>query len=153
MRTMVFVIALLFLLLVGCSSTALFTKVSVRERPDSILVHTPPLQISAPSDSLSLVRSPLDSSAVRSLTAVLDTMVGGTRVRAEYRLRPHPYPLPEGEGIDSWSMKISAKDTMVHWMEHDSIIEKPYEVEVVPFWAKAVLVLAIIALLIALLKK
>jgi hypothetical protein len=147
-----FLLFTLFVLLswifAGCSSTALMTRTTVRERPDSILVHTPPLQISASSDSLCLMRSPLDSTAVRSLVAAIDTTIGGTHVMARYALSAK-----RGQVRDNWHLRIAPKDTMVHYTAKDSLTEIPYEVEVIPFWVKAVLVFAIIALLIALLKK
>jgi hypothetical protein len=132
----------------GCSSTALMTRTTVRERPDSLHLQMPPVQISAPSDFLNLERSPLDSTAVRSLIAAIDTTVGGTRVKARYALSAKRDSIR-----DKWDLSITLKDTTVHWMVRDSIIEKPIEVQVVPFWIEVVLIASLIALVIALLKK
>ena len=142
----------------GCSSTALMTRATVRERPDSLHLRMPPVQISASSDSLALERSPLDSLAVRGLTAVIDTVVGGTKVHANYEFRPHPTSPESSPKIreatrDRWSLQIVPKDTLVRWIVRDSIIEKPIEVQVVPFWIEVVLIASLIALVIALLKK
>ncbi len=160
-----FLLFILFVLLswifTGCSSTALMTRTTVRERPDSLHVHMPPVQLSAPSDSLSLERSPLDSTAIRGLTAKIDTVVGGVTVHAEYKFHPHSDSLPLGERTlsrgssvrDKWNLSITPKDTLIRWMVRDSIIEKPIEISVVPVWIEVALIASLIALVIALLKK
>ena len=133
----------------GCSPTALMTRSTVRERPDSLHLQMPPVQISAPSDSLSLERSPLDSLAVRNLRAVLDTTVNGIKVHARYKFDSKA----QSARRDEWNLRIAPRDTTVRWMVRDSIIERPIEVQVVPLWIEVVLIASLIALVIALLKK
>jgi hypothetical protein len=144
----------------GCSSTAVM-RTTVRERPDSMLVKLPPVQISAPSDSICLERSPLDSSAVRGLTAFLDTTVGGTHIRATYAMHGVSSSSFDSSRAtrnslrmtDSWSLKIAPPDTTVHWMVRDSIIDRPVEVTVIPWWIGVVLLAALAAIILSLVRK
>lgn len=126
------------LLLWGCGTTSV-TKVEVRERRDSIVIHYDTIHVVTMSDSIrtDTVRV-AGELRFRSVKAYLDTTVSGTTMKLRYQFPP-----------DTWSVQITKKDTAIRWVVHDSIVQRPYEVQVVPFWVYLALGGMGLALLIA----
>lgn len=126
---------LLWVLLGGCSTTAV-TRVEVRERVDTLLVKGDMIRVEGPSDTLLVER--IDT-LFRSVRAAIDTTVSDVRLYLQYAFPP-----------DRWAADVISKDTVIRWTVRDSIIERPYKVEYIPFWvytALAGMLIAIIALL------
>ncbi len=156
-KALILVLIFLFAaILSGCSGSSAVTRYTVRERPDSLIIRGDSIAFSAHSDTLNvdsvkavIVGEP-DTSAVsqsvapptprtvstlyRSVKARKDTTIGRFRIRLGYQ-----WP------GDLFTFQIMEGDTSVHWVVRDSLVERPYEVEVVPFWAKLVLGIALIA--------
>jgi hypothetical protein len=130
-----------FCLLMGCSSSAV-TKVIVRERYDSLIVKYDTVRIAGKSDTVLVEKSVMDSLAVRSIAASIDTTVSGVRVITHYT-----FP------ADRWYFQLSRRDTVVRWMVRDSLIEAPYEVEKTPWWVGYVLLVLCVLLVIAFIRR
>lgn len=121
----------------GCCGSTAVTKVTIRERYDSLIVRHDTIRVrDARSDSLEILVSPSDSNAFTSVRASLDTTVSGVGLDVRYSYPP-----------DAWSIDVAQRDTVIRWRVRDSLIERPYEVEVVPFWVKLALGLATLAML------
>lgn len=134
------------LLFLGCGTTSV-TKVEVRERIDTLLVKGDTIRITAPSDTLFIERdSSLAPGAFTSVRAALDTTVEGVRVYLQYAYPP-----------DRWGINIIQRDTVIRWTVRDSIIQRPYEVQVIPLWIRigGVLMMAamVVGLVVFLIKK
>lgn len=152
------------LLLAGCGSSTVTTKITITERPDSLVIKGDSIAFTAKSDSL-LVDSvevgqaslpdrsgrpetivpPSPKAPVylyRSVHAKKDTTIGRWKLRFGYTYPP-----------DRWSVEILEADTMARWKVRDSLIEKPYEVEVVPLWIKLVIGVLGAALILSLVKR
>lgn len=128
-------IILVALVAESCGTTAV-TKITVRERYDSLIVRHDTIRVrDARSDSLDITPAgPGDAHAFKGIRASIDTTVRGVGISASYEYPP-----------DRWGFDVGRPDTIVKWRVRDSLIERPYEVEVVPFWVKLVLALAVIA--------
>lgn len=129
-------------LFIGCSSPPLIERITVRERVDSLIVRYDTVYVSAPSDTVYVERSSIDTYAFKTVSARLDTTISGITLFARYSYPP-----------DKWWLNITRKDEVIKWVVRDSIIDKPYEVEVVPFWVKLTLVLAAIVVIAVLVKR
>lgn len=127
----------------GCGTTAV-TRSTVTERPDSIVIKHDTVFIRlAKSDTVYAERSSTDPAAARLIHAKLDTTTqGGTHLVADYIW-------PE----DTWNIKIKEPDEKIRWMVRDSLIEKPYPVESVPFWVYLALGGMLVALVAVIVKK
>jgi hypothetical protein len=130
-------------LLSGCGTTAV-TRATVTERPDSIVVkHDTVFIRAAHSDTVFIKRSFKDSTAARVIHAKLDTTTAsGVSLNAEYSW-------PE----DEWNVNIKEPDEKIRWMVRDSLIEKSYPVEKVPFWIYLALGGMLVALVAVIIKK
>lgn len=160
--------------LAGCGSSTVTTKVTITERPDSLLIKGDSIAFTAKSDSLLVdsvrtanveppdttsfgtppfpplrggtegevvVRSP-PRPAFYSVHAKKDTTIGRWKLRFAYAYPP-----------DRWSVEILEADTMARWKVRDSLIEKPYEVEKIPWWITALVIMLGAALIISLVKR
>jgi hypothetical protein len=128
----------------GCGTTSV-TKVEVRERIDTLLVKGDTVRVvDVQSDTIFVEeianhngQAPI---GFRSVRVALDTTVQGVRMYLQYTYPP-----------DRWSANIIQRDTVIKWTGRDSIVERPYEVEHVPFWvyiALGCMALALLALLL-----
>ncbi len=137
-----------FLLFVaGCGTTAV-TKVEIRERADSLIVRHDTVLVETRSDSVRIdtvwVSLPGEEPKMyfRKVKASLDTTVSGVTMRLRYELPP-----------DFWSVQIARRDTTIRWVVRDSIIQKPYKVEVTPFWVYLALAGMLVALVAVVVRK
>jgi hypothetical protein len=130
-------------MLSGCGTTAV-TRATVTERPDSIvIVHDTVFIRAAHSDSSVVQHSSKDTTAALSIRAKLDTTTAsGFNISAEYFW-------PE----DNWNLRLKEPDIKVKWMVRDSLVEKPYPVESVPFWVYLALGCMAVALIAVVIKK
>ena len=156
--------ALVFALLIsGCSSSTVTTRVTITERPDSLVIKGDSIAFQAKSDSIRIdsvehpdvgraslpdhIGSPSIAPlsprpAFHSIHAKKDTTVGRWTLSFAYDYPP-----------DRWGVKIIEADTTARWKVRDSIVERPYEVEVIPWWAKAVIGMLGVALILSLVKR
>lgn len=164
------------LILAGCGSSTVTTKVTITERPDSLVIKGDSIAFTAHSDSLHVdsvqaayveppdttssplpVITPSPSSkgrvgvgsqhspprtAFNSVSATKDTTIGRWKLRFAYAYPP-----------DRWSVEIIEADTTAHWVVRDSLIQKPYEVEKIPWWMTMLVVMLGAALIISLIKR
>ena len=157
------------LFLAGCGSSTIATRITVTERPDSLVIKGDSIAFQAKSDSLRVdsvhaIPSPganssaffkgeagrrLDSSRrgsvqylYRSVHAKKDTTVGRWKLSFAYDYPP-----------DRWTIKILEADTTARWKVRDSLIDRPYEVEKIPWWMSVLVCALGVALIIALLKR
>lgn len=143
----------------GCGTTSV-TKVEVRERQDSLLVKGKELEGELKSDTTSVtfedpcadLREVLRKTGVMpvwidsvnrrpplTLSAQVDTTINGIRLRMQYH-----YPK------DVFSFSILNPDSLIRWKVKDSIIHRPYEVQVIPLWIRIGGVLMMAALVVGL---
>ncbi len=138
---------LLLLFIAGCGTTAV-TKVEVRERTDSLIVRHDTVRVETRSDSVRVdtvwISLPGEEPKpyFRRVKASLDTTLAGVSMKLKYELPP-----------DVWTVRILQRDTTIRWKVRDSIIERPYKVEVVPFWVYLALAGMLIALIVVVVKK
>jgi hypothetical protein len=155
---------MLVLILAGCGTSTVVTKVRITERPDSLVIKGDSIGFQTVSDSVGVdsietTSDKVDSTAAKDLTPIpsparrgeyafrsihakKDTTVGRWKLRFGYDYPP-----------DRWKIEIIEADTMARWIVRDSLIEKPYEVEVVPFWVKLVIGVLGAALILSLAKR
>lgn len=126
----------LILLLCGCGSSTLVTKVEVRERVDTLLIKGDTIRIADKSDSVRIEMATPTAPGFQRVIAYLDTMLNGVSIAANYSYPP-----------DRWAIEIIERDTLIRWMVRDSIIREPYTVTEVPIWVYFVLALAAIIVL------
>lgn len=124
--------ALLWVLLGGCSTTAV-TRVEVRERVDTLVVKGDTIRMEGPSDTLIVQRV---DTLFRSLRAAKDTTLQGVRIYLQYAYPP-----------DRWAVDVIQRDTVIRWTVRDSIVERPYRVEIVPWWVYLALAGMIVAII------
>lgn len=131
-------VLLLIFIIGGCGTTSI-TKMEVRERKDSVIVRYDTVRFYTQSDSIRIDTVWLEGKPVfRSVKARLDTTVGGTSVSLGYDFPP-----------DAWQVRIAKQDTVIRWVARDSIVQRPYRIEIVPIWMYIALVGMSFALLIA----
>jgi hypothetical protein len=133
------IVGMCLLVLIGCGTTAV-TKITVRERVDTLFIKGDTIRIiDAQSDTLTVERV---DTLFRAVRASIDTTVQGVRIDARYRYPP-----------DRWDIGVMERDTVHHYAVRDSIVERPYAVEKVPFWVYLAMGGMIVALLAAIFKR
>lgn len=150
------------LFLAGCGSSTIATRITVTERPDSLVIKGDSIAFQAKSDSLRVdsvhaIPSPGANPSpffkgeagrgsvqylYRSVHAKKDTTVGRWKLSFAYDYPP-----------DRWTIKILEADTTARWKVRDSLIDRPYEVERIPWWMHVVNFALAAALIISLLKR
>lgn len=130
----------LTLVLAGCCTPQVVTKIEVRERVDSVFIPGAVVTLTAPSDTVVIAQT---DSAI-SLHASIDTIVSGAHIQLRYSYPP-----------DQWNINLRNRDTVVRYIARDSIIQMPYEVvrERVPFWMYVTLAGMVLALLACIIRR